>query len=60
MTIRSKRGGHARRVASPPLTRTSGYRVAVPLLIVLVGAGTLFVLVLAGGVLFGLIPYPGR
>ena len=36
------------------------YRVAVPLLIVLLAIGAVVVLVLAGGVLLGVFPHPGR
>jgi hypothetical protein len=32
----------------------------VPVTVVLVAAGTLIVLVLAAGVLLGVLPYPGR
>ncbi|HLA24578.1 MAG TPA: hypothetical protein VJ206_04215 [bacterium] len=48
------------RVRRHPVTRAWGYRIAVPLLIALVGVGTVVVLVLAGGVLLGVFPYPGR
>ncbi len=42
------------------MTRARAYRLAVPLLMAALAVGTLIVLVLAGGVLLGFIPYPGR
>jgi hypothetical protein len=58
--MRDRRETSVRRVPRPPLTRAPGYRIGVPLLIALVGLAALAVLVLAAGVLLGLIPYPGR
>lgn len=49
-----------RRVERPALTRSSLYRLAVPIALVVLGAVMLALLVLAGGVLLGLLPYPGR
>ncbi|MEX0765683.1 MAG: hypothetical protein ACRDFA_00235 [bacterium] len=46
----------ARRAQRPALTRSPGYRLVVPVLLVGVALVTVVVLILAGGVLFGLIP----
>lgn len=48
------------RAARPALTRARAYRTLVPVVLALVGLGTIVVLVLAAGVLLGLLPYPGR
>ncbi|HET6781743.1 MAG TPA: hypothetical protein VFH67_06580 [bacterium] len=50
----------ARRATRPALSKARGYRVIVPALLAVLALITVVVLVLAGGVLFGLIPYPGR
>lgn len=44
----------------PPLTHTGFYRLAVPILLVALGMVTAGLLLLAGGVLLGIVPYPGR
>lgn len=49
-----------RRAPRPALTRARAYRMLVPALLVVLAAIAAIVLVLAGGVLLGLIPYPGR
>jgi hypothetical protein len=49
-----------RRAPRPPLTRATFYRTAVPVLLIVLAVVTVVVLLLAGGVLFGIIPYPGR
>ena len=48
------------RAPRPVLTQEKGYRMLVPALLVVLALITAVILVLAGGVLFGLIPYPGR
>jgi len=50
----------ARRAARPALTRALAYRVLIPALLVVVAVGTVVILILAGGVLLGVLPYPGR
>lgn len=49
-----------RRVPRPQLTQARGYRILVPMALVLLTLVTIVVLALAGGVLLGVIPYPGR
>lgn len=49
-----------RRAPRPPLTRATFYRTAVPVLLIVLAGLTVVVLLLAGGVLLGIIPYPGR
>lgn len=51
---------HHRRAPRPPLTRATFYRTAVPVLLIVLAVVTVIVLLLAAGVLFGIIPYPGR
>lgn len=48
------------RVPRPSVTRVRVYRLAVPLLLLGLGLVTAALLLLAGGVLLGIIPYPGR
>lgn len=49
-----------RRVPRAAVTQARLYRLAVPLLLVALGLVTAALLLLAGGVLLGLVPYPGR
>lgn len=49
-----------RRAPRPSLTRATFYRTAVPVLLIVLAGLTVVVLLLAGGVLLGIIPYPGR
>jgi hypothetical protein len=49
-----------RRAPRPELTRARGYRILVPVLLAVLTLVTIIVLALAGGVLLGVIPYPGR
>lgn len=49
-----------RRAPRPALTKARGYRMLMPVLLAFLALLTLVVLILAGGVLFGLIPYPGK
>ncbi len=51
---------HTRRAPRPARSRAPLYRVAVPIILVVLGAVTLVLLALAGGVLLGIVPYPGR
>lgn len=60
MLARREGASKVRRARRHPLAHVPVYRVAVPLLIVLVGIGTVVILILAGGVLLGVVPYPGR
>lgn len=48
------------RAPRPVLAQEKGYRILVPALLVVLVLITAVILVLAGGVLVGLIPYPGR
>ena len=48
------------RAPRPALTRATFYRTAVPVLLIVLAVVTVIVLVVAGGVLFGIIQYPGR
>ncbi len=50
----------SRRVLRPVLTRAKIYRVAVPGLIAILVTATIVLLILAGGILLGLVPYSGR
>jgi len=50
----------SRRAPRPALSRAPLYRVAVPVILVVLGMITLALLALAGGVLLGIVPYPGR
>ncbi len=49
-----------RRAPRPALARAPFYRVAVPVIVVALGLITLALMLLAGGVLLGIVPYPGR
>lgn len=49
-----------RQAPRPPLTRATFYRTAIPVLLIVLAVATVIVLLLAGGVLFGIITYPGR
>jgi len=49
-----------RRVARPASSRSPLYRLVVPAALVLLGAVMLALLLLAGGVLLGVLSYPGR
>ncbi len=49
-----------RRVARPALTRAPLYRLAVPVMLVALAVVTVGLLMLAGGILLGIVPYPGR
>lgn len=50
----------ARRAPRPELSQARGYRVLVPVLLAVLALIMVVMLVLAGGVLFGVIPYPGK
>lgn len=50
----------ARRAPRPAITRARFYRAAVPIALVILGILMVAVLILAGGVLLGILPYPGR
>ncbi len=52
--------GTSRRAQRPPLTRARLYRTLVPLALVVLAVVTVVVLILAGGVLLGIVPYPGK
>jgi len=52
--------GRARRAGRPPLTRARAYRTLVPVALAVLAAVTAGVLIVAAGVLLGIIPYPGR
>ncbi len=49
-----------RRASRPALARAPLYRAAVPVIVIALGVVTLVLLLLAGGVLLGIVPYPGR
>ena len=49
-----------RRAPRPALTRAPLYRAAVPVIVIALGVVTLALLLLAGGVLLGIVSYPGR
>ena len=49
-----------RRAPRPALARAPLYRAAVPVIMIALGVVTLVLLLLAGGVLLGIVPYPGR
>lgn len=49
-----------RRVPRPALTRTRFYRAAVPVFLVVLAGVMLLLLLLAAGVLLGILPYPGK
>ena len=48
------------RAPRPALTRAGLYRLAVPALLVTFAVLTAGLLLLAGGVLLGIVPYPGK
>ncbi len=48
------------RGSRPPLTRSRLYRALVPAALVTLAVVAAGILVLAGGMLLGLVPYPGR
>lgn len=48
------------RAPRPLLTRARAYRLVVPAVLVALALGTVVVLMLAAGVLLGILPYPGR
>ena len=50
----------SRQAPRPALARASLYRAAVPVIVIALGVVTLVLLLLAGGVLLGIVPYPGR
>ena len=50
----------SRRAPRPVLPRAPLYRAAVPVIVIALGVVTLVLLLLAGGVLLGIVPYPGR
>ncbi len=49
-----------RRAPRPALTGVALYRLAVPVVLALLAAVMVALLLLAGGVLLGVVPYPGR
>lgn len=49
-----------RRAPRPPMTQTRLYRVLVPAALVTLALTAAVILVLAGGVLVGIVPYPGK
>jgi hypothetical protein len=50
----------SRRVVPPAITRAALYRLAVPTALLILGLLAAVVLLLAGAVLLGIVPYPGR
>ena len=50
----------SRRAPRPAMARAPLYRAAVPVIVIALGVVTLVLLLLAGGVLLGIVPYPGR
>ncbi len=50
----------ARRAQRSPLTRGRLYRTLVPLALAVLAVITVVILILAGGVLLGIVPYPGK
>ncbi len=55
--MRTPPASHAPRAS---LRRARAYRFVVPAVLVVLALGTVVVLIVAGGVLLGLVPYPGR
>ncbi len=49
-----------RRAPRPALTRAPAYRAFIPVLLLVLVIVMLAIVMLAGGVLLGLLPYPGR
>lgn len=49
-----------RRVRRHPLTQVRLYRMVVPLLLTVLGLLSAALLLVAGGVMLGIVPYPGR
>lgn len=48
------------RAPRPAITKAMLYRRAVPALLFSLAAVTVILLLLAGGVLLGIVPYPGK